>query len=80
MINDVPEVPIGDFENTLCFPSEETLLGRGGCPHISPWKMYHARPSLLTVFSITQSDPSITLTCIHDITDLDIVPMVLKNL
>jgi len=32
-----------------------------GFPHISPREMYHARPSLLTVFSITQSDHSIPL-------------------
>jgi hypothetical protein len=24
-MNDVPSVPIGEFENTLSFPSEETL-------------------------------------------------------
>jgi len=33
-------------------------------------KRNHARPALLTVFSITQSDHSITLLSIHDITDL----------
>ncbi|MGB3861805.1 MAG: hypothetical protein WA915_06950, partial [Candidatus Aminicenantaceae bacterium] len=38
-----PSVPIGDFENTLSFPSAETSLGRRGFPHISPWEMYHAR-------------------------------------
>ena len=54
MINDLPSVPIDDFENTLSFPSEETSLGRGGFPHISLWEMYHARPALLTVFSTTQ--------------------------
>jgi len=26
-MKDVPSVPIGDFENTLSFPSEETSLG-----------------------------------------------------
>jgi hypothetical protein len=31
----------------------------------------HARQALLTVFSITQSDHSKTLLCIHDSTDLD---------
>ena len=36
-----------------------------GFPHISHWEMYHARPSLLTVFSITQSDHSITLSRIQ---------------
>ena len=54
VMNDVPSVPIGDFENTLSFPSEETLLGRGGFPHISPWEMCHARSALHTVFSTTQ--------------------------
>ncbi len=28
-MDDVPSVPIGDFENTLSFPSEETSLGFG---------------------------------------------------
>jgi len=59
-MNDVPSVPIGDFENTLGFPGEETSLGRGGFPHISPWEMYHARPALLTVFSTTQLEHLIT--------------------
>ena len=36
--------------------------------------MCHARPSLLTVFSITQSDHSILLLSIHDITDLEMQP------
>jgi hypothetical protein len=44
-----------------------------GFPHISLREMYHARPSLLTVFSITQSDHSITLSSIHNLTDLEIV-------
>jgi len=50
-MNDVPSVPIGDFENTLSFPSEETSLGRGGIPHISPWEMYHARLEPFSRFS-----------------------------
>ena len=38
-----------------------------------PYKeKYHARPSLLTVFSIIPSDHSITLLSIHDSTDLEI--------
>jgi len=63
-----------DIENTLSFPSEETSLGRGGFPHISIREMCHARPALLTVFSITQSDHSITQLCILDITDLEMHP------
>ncbi len=40
-----------------------------------PYKeKYHARPSFLTVFSIIQSDHSIMLLCIYDITDLEILP------
>jgi len=39
-MNDVPSAPIGDFENTLSFPSEETSLGRGGFSHISPWERF----------------------------------------
>ncbi len=40
-----------------------------------PYKeKYHARPSLLTVFSITQSDLSITLLSMHDIPDLESLP------
>jgi len=59
------------IENTLSFPSVETSLGQGALPHISPWEMYHARPALLTVFSITQSDHSITLSSNQDITNLE---------
>jgi hypothetical protein len=58
-----------DIKNTLSFPSEETSLGHGGFPHISPREMYHAHPSLLTVFSITQSDHSITPLSIPYVTD-----------
>jgi hypothetical protein len=56
----------------LSFPGEETSLGRGGFPHISPWEMYHARPYLLTVFSITQSDRSLASLSILETTDLEI--------
>ncbi len=42
-----------------------------GFPHISHREMYHARPALLAVFSITQPDHSITLLSIYDITDLE---------
>jgi len=39
-----------------------------------PYKeKYHARPSLLTVFSITQSDHSIRLLCIYEITNLEML-------
>jgi len=34
VMNDVPKVPIGDFENTLSFPSEETSLGSGLPSHL----------------------------------------------
>jgi hypothetical protein len=33
-MNDVPRVPISDFENTLSFPSEETSLGFGLPSHL----------------------------------------------
>jgi hypothetical protein len=33
-MDEVPSVPISDFENTLSFPGEETSLGQGGFPHI----------------------------------------------
>jgi len=65
-------IRIHDIKNTLSFPSEETSLGRGGFPHISPWEIYHARPALLTVFSITQSDHPIKLMRIQDITEVEI--------
>jgi hypothetical protein len=34
MMNDVSSVPIGDCENTLSFPSEETSLGSGLPSHL----------------------------------------------
>ncbi|MCK4931251.1 MAG: hypothetical protein KAT01_03720 [Candidatus Aminicenantes bacterium] len=34
MMNDIPSAPIGDFENTLSFPSEETSLGSGLPSHL----------------------------------------------
>ena len=34
VMNDVPSVPIGDCENTLSFPSEETSLGSGLPSHL----------------------------------------------
>ena len=48
-------------------------LGRGDFSHISLREIYPARPSLLTVFSITQSDHLIMLLSIHDITDSEIL-------
>ena len=50
----IPSALIGDFENTLSFPGEETSLDRGGFPHISLWEISHAHPALHTVFSTTQ--------------------------
>jgi len=34
VMNDIPSAPIGDFENTLSFPSEETSLGSGIPSHL----------------------------------------------
>jgi len=34
VMNDVPSAPIGDFENTLSFPSKETPLGSGLPSHL----------------------------------------------
>jgi hypothetical protein len=34
VMNGVPKVPIGDFENTLSFPSEETSFGSGLPSHL----------------------------------------------
>ena len=34
VMNDLSSVPIGDFENTLSFPSEETSLGFGLPSHL----------------------------------------------
>jgi hypothetical protein len=51
-----------------------------GFPHISPREMRHARPALLTVFSITQSDHLITLFSLHDIKDLEMLIFVKSKL
>ena len=64
-------IRIHDIKNTLSFPSEETSLGRGGFPHIPSGDVPCPPRALLTVFSIAQSDHSITLSSIHDITDLE---------
>ncbi len=65
-MNNISSIPIGDFKNALSFPSEETSLG-SGLPSHPRWGMYHARPALLTVFSITQLKYSITqqIPCHH---------------
>ncbi len=60
----------------LCFDvgtvSQTVRSGNG------PYKeKYHARPALLTVSSITQSDHLITLLSIHDIADLEMFPDVI---
>jgi hypothetical protein len=60
------------ISKTLSVSPARKLRSVPGFPHISPWEMYHARPALLTVFSITQSDHSITPLRIQDITDLEI--------
>jgi hypothetical protein len=36
VMNDFPSSPIGDFENTLSFPSEETSFASGLLSHL-PW-------------------------------------------
>jgi hypothetical protein len=41
VMNDIPSVPIGDFENTLSFPSEETSLGSGLSSRF--WKCLESR-------------------------------------
>jgi hypothetical protein len=33
-MTDIPSAPIGDFENTLSFPSEETSLDSGPASHL----------------------------------------------
>jgi hypothetical protein len=54
VMNDVPSVPIGDFEisKTLSVSPARKLRSVSGLPHISPWEMYHARPALLTVLEM----------------------------
>jgi len=54
-MNDIQSIPIGDFENTLSFPGEETSLGQGGFPHISFQEMYHARKEPFSRFSPTHN-------------------------
>jgi hypothetical protein len=66
-------IRIYDIKNTLSFPGEETSLGSGLSSHL-PSEMYHARPALLTVFSITHSDHLITPFSIHVVMDLEMLP------
>jgi hypothetical protein len=54
MMNDVSSVPIGDCENTLSFPSEETSLGSGLPSHLSQRDVPCPHGALHTVFSTTQ--------------------------
>jgi hypothetical protein len=63
------------ISKTLSVSPARKLRSDPGFPHISPREIYLARPALLTVFSITQSDHSITLLSIHDITDLKMHPL-----
>jgi hypothetical protein len=63
------------ISKTLSVSPARKLRSDPGFPHISPKEMYHARPALLTVFSITQSDHSITLLSILDIVDLEMLPL-----
>jgi hypothetical protein len=62
------------ISKTLSVSPARKLRSDPGFPHISPKEMYHACPALLTVFSITQSDHSITLLSILDIVDLEMLP------
>ena len=54
MMNDVSSVPIGDCENTLSFPSEETSPGSGLPSHLHKGDVPCPHGALLTVFSTTQ--------------------------
>jgi hypothetical protein len=58
------------ISKTLSVSPARKLRSVPGFPHISPREMYHARPALLTVFSITQLGHTITLLSIHNIMDL----------
>jgi len=68
------------ISKTLSVSPARKLRSDPGCPQISPREIYHARPALLTVFSITQSDHSISLLSVHDITDLNMLHKELQNL
>jgi len=48
------------ISKTLSVSPARKLRSDPGFPHISRWEMYHARPALLTVFSTTQLEHSIT--------------------
>jgi len=60
VMNNAPSVPIGDFENTLSFPSVETSLGSGLPSHLPMGDLPCPHGALLTVFSTTQLEHSIT--------------------
>jgi hypothetical protein len=60
MMDDIPSAPIGDSENTLSFPSEETSLGSGLPSHLPMGDVPCPPRALLTVFSTTQLGHSIT--------------------
>jgi hypothetical protein len=59
MMEDIPSDPIGGSKTRSVSPARK-LRSDPGFPHISLREMSHARPALLTVFSTTQSDHSIT--------------------
>jgi hypothetical protein len=61
------------ISKTLSVSAARKLRSDPGFPHISLLEMSHARPSFLTVFSITQSGYLITQFRICDITDLEIL-------
>ena len=71
VMNDLPSVPIDDFENTLSFPSEETSLGSGLPSHLLMGDVPCPHGALLTVFSTTQLEHSITQSdsCLHGFVD-----------
>ncbi len=52
-MNNIPSVPIGGLKTHAVSPARK-LRSDPGFPHISFEEMFHARPALLTVFSITQ--------------------------
>jgi hypothetical protein len=62
------------ISKTLSVSPARKFTSDPGFPHISSREMCHARPSPLTVFSITQSDHSIALLRLHDNADLEMLP------
>jgi hypothetical protein len=59
------------ISKTLSVSPARKLRSDPGFPHISLQEMYHARPALLTVFSITQSDHLIMHSSDRASTDLE---------